>query len=176
MKTAKEIALLGVFVGLLIGCQLALSAVQGIEIVTILLSSFCYYFGAKRGVIVATAFSLLRCFVFGFFVNIVILYLVYYNLLAVVFGVIGKLTNKTLNIKRLVITVLVAVVLTVIFTALDVLITALFYGFSITATKVYFMAGVPTLITQLICVAVSVAVLFYPLVKIYKTIKIPVES
>ena len=172
MKTAKEIAVMGVFVALLIGGQFALSGIQGIEIVTILITSFCFYFGMVRGVIVATAFSLLRCFLFGFFPQIIVLYLVYYNLIAVVFGVIGKAFNKTINLKKLIVIVLVSIIGAILFTALDVALQGIFYGLTWGALKVYFMAGVPTLITQTICVLVTALTLFIPLVKAYKTIKI----
>ena len=66
MKTAKDIALTGVYTALLIGAQVALSALSGIEVVTVLLLSFCYCFGIARGLAVANSFSLLRCLVFGF--------------------------------------------------------------------------------------------------------------
>ncbi len=66
MRSAKEITILGLFVALLIGGQFVLSGISGIEIVTVLFTSFCFYFGIVRGLVVATAFSLLRCFIFGF--------------------------------------------------------------------------------------------------------------
>ena len=172
MKTAKEITISGLFIALLIGGQFALSGISGIEVVTVLITSFCFYFGVFRGVIVATAFSLLRCFIFGFFPNVIVLYLIYYNLIAVGFGLIGKAFNKTVNLKKLIIIVLTAVAFTVLFTVLDVSLTALFYGFTFTALKTYFLVGVPTLTFQLICVTASVTLLFIPLLKVYKTIKI----
>lgn len=49
MRTAKEIALIGVFTALLISGQFVLSGLSGIEIVTVLLLSFSYYFGIRRG-------------------------------------------------------------------------------------------------------------------------------
>ncbi len=172
MKTAKEITVLGLFVALLIGGQLILSGISGIEIVTVLIVSFCFYFGVLRGVIVATAFSLLRCFIFGFFPNVIILYLVYYNVVAVIFGLIGNSFIKSVNIKKLIVITLAAVLCTVFFTALDLGLMKIFYGFTLKALLTYFMAGVPTLIVQVICVTVSVPCLFIPLLKIYKSIKI----
>ena len=76
MITAKKVILPGVFTALLIGAQLVLSGVSGIELVTVLLLTFTYKYGSKQGLLVATAFSLLRCFLFGFFPNVVVLYLV----------------------------------------------------------------------------------------------------
>ena len=176
MKTAKEIAVISVFLALLIGGQFVLSGVSGIEVVTVLFISFCFYFGIYRGFILATSFSLLRCFVFGFFPNIVILYLVYYNLVAVIFGFIGYKFNITVNVKQLIIVVLVSAITTFLFTMLDNVITPIFYSFTLTATKVYFMASLTTMIPQIICAVITVALFFIPLLKIYKTVKIPVKS
>ena len=64
--TAKELAFIALMTALLIACQLALSAVQGVEVVTVLFLSFCYSFGVRRGLVVANCFSLLRCLLFGF--------------------------------------------------------------------------------------------------------------
>ncbi|MBR2322825.1 MAG: hypothetical protein IKA54_04440 [Clostridia bacterium] len=172
MKTAKEISLLGVFIALLIGGQFALSAVSGVEVVTVLAVSFFYFFGIKRGVVLATAFSLLRCLVFGFFANVVILYLVYYNALAVLFGLIGRAFNKKTGVKEIVIVTLTAVVCTVLFTVLDNLISYIYFGLTQKAFEVYFKASLLTMIPQVICVAVTVPLLFYPLTKIYKTINL----
>ena len=172
MKTAKEIAVMGVFVALLIGGQFVLSGIQGIEVVTVLITSFCFYFGLKRGIIVATAFSLLRCFIFGFFPQVITLYLVYYNLIAVVFGLIGKAFKKLLSIKKLIVVISATLFSTALFTVLDVGLTWVFYGLTENAVKGYFIASMPTLITQLICVMVTVALLFIPLLKVYKTIKL----
>ena len=79
MYTAKKIILPGVFTALLLGAQLVLSGISGIELVTVLLLTFAYKYGIKQGLFVANAFSLLRCFLFGFYPNVLILYLLYYN-------------------------------------------------------------------------------------------------
>ena len=172
MKTAKEITIIGLFIALLIGGQFILSGISGIEIVTVLITSFCFYFGVFSGLIVATSFSLLRCFIFGFFPNVIILYLIYYNLLAVIFGLLGKAFLKSINFKKLIIIIAIAVFSTILFTALDLLLMKVFYSFTLKAIWAYFIVGLPTLITQIICVALSVACLFIPLIKVYKTIKI----
>lgn len=172
MKSAKEITTISLFVALLIGGQFALSGISGIEIVTVLFTSFCFYFGVLRGTIVATAFSLLRCFIFGFFPNIITLYLIYYNLVALIFGLLGNVFLKNVNVKKLIIIVLLAICLTVLFTALDLLLMMLFYGFTLKATWAYFIVGLPTLIMQVICVTITIALLFAPLLKVYKTIKL----
>ncbi len=172
MKTAKEISLLGVFIALLIGGQTALSVISGIEIVTALCVSFFFFFGVKRGLVLAVAFSLLRCFVFGFFLNVIILYLIYYSSLAVLFDLLGRAFNKTVNIKSVIIVTVVAVACTVLFTVLDNLISLIYFGLSKKAFEIYFKASLLTMIPQIICVAVTVPLLFYPLIKIYKAIKL----
>ncbi len=87
---AKRVAVCAVAVALLIAVQFTLSMVPGVELVTVLLLCFCYAFGIYMGMITATCFSLLRCIIFGFYPNVLILYLVYYNVFALIFGILGK--------------------------------------------------------------------------------------
>ena len=166
MSKTKEIALMGVYTALLIGGQVALSTISGVEIVTILLLGFAYYFGIKRGALVASAFSILRCFLFGFFPNVIILYLVYYNLFVVVFGGLGTLFKKETAPIKHVIVIIVALVLTLIFTAFDNLITPLYYGLDDTQWRGYVGTSLYALVPQLICTLVSVSLLFKPLIKV----------
>ncbi|MCI8344313.1 MAG: hypothetical protein HFE25_07730 [Clostridia bacterium] len=168
MRTAKEIAFISVFTALLIGGQFVLSGISGIEIVTVLLLSFSYYFGIRRGLLVANAFSLLRCFIFGFFVNVIILYLVYYNLFVVVFGILGAKFKKELNMKLLVLIVIIASLLTVIFTVLDDIITPLYYGFSIDTMKTYAIASLAAVVPQVICTVLTVILLLPILIRIFR--------
>lgn len=86
---AREIACIAVVVALLVGGQVALSAVSGVEVVTILLLTFSFTFGSRAGVLAAVAFSLLRCFIFGFYPTAIVLYLIYYPLFALAFGALG---------------------------------------------------------------------------------------
>ena len=126
MSKTKEIALIGVYVALLIGGQVALSAISGIEVVTVLLASFAFYFGIKRSLIVAVAFSILRCFLFGFMPSVIILYLIYYPLFVTIFGLIGNRFKHKATPKHHVLVIMVAVLCVVLFTALDNLITPLY--------------------------------------------------
>ena len=80
VRSAKECTLVAVFVALLIAAQLVLSAVPSVEVVTVLFAAFAFSFGTCRALTAATAFSLLRQLVFGFFPTVLILYLIYYNL------------------------------------------------------------------------------------------------
>lgn len=91
LSPAKDIAYVAVMCALLIGGQYVFSFVAGVEIVTLLFVCFSCAFGVRRGVLCAVAFSLLRCFIFGFYPSVVVLYLVYYPLLAAIFGGLGHI-------------------------------------------------------------------------------------
>ena len=93
--SAKDCAYIAVFVALVIVAQLALSLVPGVEVVTVLFVAFSFAFGVRRSMIAATAFALLRQIAFGFYPLVLILYLVYFNLLALLFGFIGKRAGAT---------------------------------------------------------------------------------
>ena len=137
-RSAKECAYLAVFVALLIVVQLVFSAVPGVEAVTVLLVSYAFVFGVRRGVIAAAAFALLRQIVFGFSPTVLILYLVYYPALSAAFGGFGHAVKKPLfSLWWL---VLVACVCTATFTMIDNVITPLWYGYSKRALKIYFYA------------------------------------
>ncbi|MBD5632271.1 MAG: hypothetical protein HDP34_03465 [Clostridia bacterium] len=167
MKTAKEIATISVFTALLIGAQFVLSGISGVEIVTVLLLTFCYYFGAVRGVLVASAFSLLRCFIFGFFPTVIILYLIYYNLFAAVFGLLGLKLKRQSGLKQHTILIFAAIIMTALFTGLDDIITPLYYGFTRSAAKAYALASLTALVPQTVCAIVTVGALFLPLSNIF---------
>lgn len=166
--TAKDCAFLAVFVALLIAVQTALSILPGVELVTVLFVSFSFVFGVKKGMLSATAFSLLRQFVFGFFPTVLILYLFYFNFLTFLFGSIGRKRNG--NQVKLWGIVLIACLCTTLFTLFDNVLTPLWYGYSAHATKLYFYASLPVLIPQVICTAVSVGILFTPLRKVFEKI------
>ena len=172
MRTAKELAIIGMYTALLIGGQFVLSFVSGIEIVTVLFLVFCYRFGVKRGIIVATAFSLLRCFIFGFMVNVIILYLVYYNLFAVAFGFIGAKLKNNISIKKVIVLTITACVFTILFTLIDDIITPLYYGFTLNATKAYFIASIPVMLPQIVCTIITCALFIYPLSKLLKRLEL----
>ena len=169
VRSAKECAYLAVFVALLIGAQLPLAALPGVEIVTLLFVAYAFVFGIRRGMLAATAFSLLRQFVFAFSPTVLILYLVYYNLLTAVFGLLGLWIKKPL--VHLWWLTAVACICTVGFTLLDDLITPLWLGFSERAWRAYFYASLSFMIPQTVCTAVTVGLLFYPLQRVFRQIK-----
>ena len=161
VRSAKECAFIAVFVAVLLASQFALSAVPGVEVVTALFAVYAFCFGYKRGWITATAFSLIRQILFGFFPSVLILYLAYYNLFATAFAFLGKKIKRVG--KGMIVLVPMACVCTAIFTLLDCVITPLFYGFSAKASVAYFYASLPIMLSQTICAGISVALLFLPL-------------
>lgn len=91
---STEVAYAAVMCALLIGGQYIFSFVAGVEIVTLLLLCFSCEFGVRQGVFCAVAFSLLRCFVFGFYPSVIILYLIYFPLFAALFGALGTIGRE----------------------------------------------------------------------------------
>ena len=171
--TAKECAFMSVFVALLISSQFILSAIPGVELVTVLFISYSCVMGSKRAMLCATAFSLLRQFIFGALPTVLILYLVYYNLLAFTFGLVGK--KITLKLKNIIVVILLACMFTAMFTLLDDVITPLYNGYSLKATKLYFYASLPVMYSQITCTAISTTCLFIPLFKVFTGIKKPLQ-
>ena len=165
-RTAKDCALLAVFVSVVIVAQVCLSVLAGVEVVTVLFVAYSYASGWKKATFAATAFTLVRQIIFGFFPTVLILYLIYYNLLAVTFGVLGQKLPETKGRGWLI--TAIACVGTVCFTMLDNVLTPLWYGYSARATQLYFTASLSVLIPQVVCTAVSVSCLFSPLFRIFK--------
>ena len=168
-RSGKECAYLAVFVALVIAAQLLLASIPGVEVVTLLFVTYSFVFGVRRGMIAATAFSLLRMLVFGFSPTVLILYLFYFNGLTAAFGGLGKVVKKPL--RWLWLLVLVACCCTAVFNLTDGILTPLWYAFSKRATQAYFSAMIPIMIPQVICTAVSVGVLFIPIQKTFAFIE-----
>ncbi len=162
----KDCAYVAVFVSLTIAAQLCLSAIPGVEVVTVLFVAFAFAFGCRQGMIAATAFSLLRQLVFPFSPTVLILYLIYFNLLALLFGFLGRYI--ALKPKWVPILTAIACLCTVGFTMLDNVITPLWMGYSGRLFKIYFLASFSFMIPQVICTAITVGILFLPLAKIFK--------
>ena len=170
MKETKFIVRVAMSVALLIALQMALTAISGVELVTVILLCLSFCYGIQTGLAIATTFSLLRCFFFGFQVNIIVLYLVYYNLFALFFGWLGKRFAGDITLVRHIVIVATAVVFTVCFTLLDNVITPLIFAFGRNATKVYFLQSLTAMVPQMICTAITVSLLLIPLTKVIKKI------
>ena len=166
MRTTRFIALTALYTALLIGVQFVLSGVAGVELVTVFFLAFCYVIGVRAGITVAVCFSTIRCFLFGFYPTVIILYLVYYTGFALFFGFLGNKLNHKTNFSALLWVVILTTAFTAIFTLLDDVITPLFYGFGLNATRAYFYASLPFMLAQCICAVVSVSVLFVPLCRV----------
>lgn len=165
LRSAKELTRAAIFVALVLSVQVALSSVPGVELVTLLFVAYSYVFGAKRGTFAATAFTLVRQIVFGIWIKVLVLYLVYFNFLCVVFGILGKRRAK------LWLVVPIACVCTALFTVFDDILTPLYYGYTMKAAKTYFLASLPFAIPQIVCTFFSVGLLFSPLTKIFFALK-----
>ena len=168
-RASKECAYLAVFVALVIAAQICLAFLPGVEIVTVLFVSYSFVFGARRGALAAVAFSLLRQLVFGFFPLVFILYLVYYPLLALLFGFLGSRVKKP--VRALWWLTVTACVCTVCFTLIDNILTPLWNAYTAEAAKAYFLASLSVLLPQVICTAVTVALLFLPLERVFGLVK-----
>ena len=169
VRGAKECAYLAVFVALVIAAQLCFAALPGVELVTVLFVCYAFVFGIKRGMLAATAFALLRQLLFGFYPVVLILYLLYFNGLAALFGCIGRTVKKP--VRALWWIVLTACVCTLCFSLLDAILTPLWYGYTKRAARAYFIASLSFMLPQIVCTAVSVGVLFIPLQRVLKRIK-----
>ncbi len=166
VRSAKECAYLAVFVAVVIAMQFVFSAIPGVEIVTPLFVCYAFVFGWKRGMAAATVFSLMRQLIFGFFPTVLIVYLVYYNLLTLLFGVLGKWIKT--SYKWLPLLIVIACICTVCFTLIDDVITPIWYGYTAKATRAYFYASLPFMGIQTACTAIAVGILFLPLQKAFE--------
>ncbi len=165
----EEIAYLAVFVALTIAAQVCLAFLPGVELVTLLFVSYAFAMGARRGMLAATAFSLLRQLVFGVFPTVLLLYLLYYTWLAALFGFLG--TQVKAPVKALWWLTLLACVCTACFTLLDCILTPLWYGYTKGAAEAYFWAALPFMLPQIACTAATVGTLFLPLQKVFRGLR-----
>lgn len=171
-RGAGYVAVVAVFTALLLAAQYALWFVKGVELVTVLLLVFSYRFGVRCGGLSAVAFSLLRCLLFGFFPNVVLLYLLYYPLFAACFGLLGNALHRRTGVRVQMLLTVLAVLLTALFTLLDDAVTPLLYGYTKEAALAYFLASLPTMAVQTVCAAVTVLLLFRPLLFVLKRVRL----
>lgn len=168
MRPTRFITLTALYTALLIGVQFALSWVAGVELVTVFFLAFCFSVGVKAGLTVAVCFSVIRCLLFGFYPSVIVLYLVYYSAFAAFFGFLGSKFRRKATFRALIAVVILATAFTAAFTLLDDVITPLIYAFGQNAAKAYFYSSLPFMLTQCVCAAVSVSLLFVPLCKAFE--------
>ena len=167
MKTAKKIAICGAFCALLIAIQYPLGAIKGIELVTVFFYAFCFVFGGACGVLVAVCYTLLRCFLHGFFPTVIILYLIYYPIFSLVGSAVGKTLKNSSPVRQIIFSVITTVLLTLFFHVADNIVTPLFFSYDKKTWIAYILQSVPVCITQCVCAGVSTALLFQPLKKAF---------
>lgn len=154
---AKKIAFVGISAATIECAKLALAFLPNVEVVTLLTALYGYSFG-WLGVLSAIVFVCIEPLIWG--VNTwVVLYFIYWPLVACVFMILGKA-----RIKNRWILTLTAVILTTLFGLLSSLIDVglfsgyfdnFFYRFS-----VYYLRGMPFYIAQIITNAVLFLSLF----------------
>ena len=176
MNRAKKIAICGAFCALLIVIQYAFSAIKGVELVTLFFITFCFTFGGLYGLLAAFSFSLLRCLLYGFFPNVLILYLVFYPTLALAAGVLGKRLKESSSFKQLIAVTIFGLVCTVYFSALDCVVTPLFYNYTQKAWIAYVYQCIPVCLIQCCSTFASFLLLFLPLKKAFGLIAKRVEK
>ena len=172
LRGVGYVAVVAVFTALLLAAQYALWFAKGVEAVTVLLLVFSYRFGVRCGVLSAVAFSLLRCLLFGFFPNVVLLYLIYYPLFAACFGGVGNALRRRADLKTQLLLTALAVLFTALFTLLDDAVTPLFYGYTKEAALAYFLASLPTMAMQCACALLTVFLLFRPLMAVLRRVRL----
>lgn len=163
----KNIVIVALFVALLIAFQVALSWLNGIELITVMLASIAFYYGIKIVLSTVNIFLVVRSLIFGFFPSVMMLYFVYYNLFILCFGLIGKKAERKLSKRSYILSILMSVVMTIMFTALDNAITPLWYAFDWTATKAYWIFSLTAVVPQVICSLATMIIIFPILIKVY---------
>lgn len=108
LSPARTAAYSAVTCALLIAVQYALSAVPGVECVTVVLLCASYCFGPWFGGVTGLAFSLLRCIIFGFAPAAIILYCIYFPMFGIIFGLTGRLGGELDVIKKIAVNVALA--------------------------------------------------------------------
>ncbi len=187
---SKKTAVIAVYVALVVAAQAVLSFAAGVEVVSLLICVFCVVFGLRMGMVMTISFVILRGLIFPYtYLNILIDYALYFPIFALVTGLYGKLLNglygerqtlaesgqdlknpvfRTLNAKCAacfaVLTVICAA-LTCLFTLIDDAVWPLVFHASRGGAIAYFYNSLPTLVTHVVCVTVSMAFLFNPAYK-----------
>ena len=171
MNTAKKTAICGAFCALLLATQYVFNAIKGVELVTLLFVTFCFTFGGVCCFLVAVAFCLLRCLIYGFFPSVVVLYLIYYPMLALAASALGKVLKGSSVLRQAIVVTVFSVFFTVIFSVIDCIVTPLFYSYTKSVWVAYIYQCAPVCLIQCVCVGISVGLLFTPLKSAFEVVK-----
>lgn len=168
--TIKNIVLVGILSATLTVAKLALFFVANVEIVTLLIMVYATVFGRKTALFSALVFSTVEVLLFGFN-TWVVLYFIYWPLLALVAGTILKK-------PRVWCAVLLAIVLTIVFDVLDSLITTIFAALGGVPTYQlvrifvsYYIRGIWFYVVHLVSNAVVVGALYLKLVQTLQKVR-----
>ena len=172
-NVALYVAITAVFSALLTGGKMALAVIPNVEVVTILIAVFAYVWGLAYALPAVVVFIVVQIFIYGF--NIWVLqYFIHWPVVTFVFVLLGKAKMQKTWVKIVVSTV-VAVVLTVIFglmtSATDTFVSYMGGSFNFnfdnywTRFAIVYARGISFYATQIICNAVLFATTFVPLTK-----------
>ncbi len=163
---SRRISVLAIMVALLVVGKLALTMIPNVEVVSILCAIFSFAFGFIC-VIPTTLFCLILGIYWGFNVW-VIAYLLHFNLLCVVFALLGKK-----KIDNPIIVALIAAVLTFGFGVLDGVLVTVLLGFEtfIQRFLAYYLNGVVFVVIHIVSNFVIFLTVFKPLSMLITNLK-----
>ncbi len=177
-NTALRLCITAMFAALLVGGKEALAAIPNVEMVTLIIASCAFVFGASVAVPAVFVFIALDMVIYGMGTWI-IQYIVHWNAVALSFCLLKKLVkNKILTV---VLATVIAVVLTAAFgvmtSAVDTVIGFVNGGFFVDFSNfakrfaAVYVAGISFYVTHVVCNAVLFPVAFYPLVLLFQKAK-----
>lgn len=165
---AKKIALVSAMTATIVAGKFVLSSIPNVEVVTLLCASYGYVFGAM-GLLAVSLFVLVESFIYG--INSWILtYVIYWNLVCLIFWILAKS-----KVKNTPIIVLIAVVSTTFFGVLSSLVdVGLFGGIGNdfwNRFAIYYVRGTVFYIIQIVCNVILFAFAFKPFINLLNKLK-----
>lgn len=184
-NTALYIAVVAVFTAMLSGGKFALMAIPNVEVVTILIALFSAVWGWKYSLPATIVFVILETFLWGFN-TWVIEYMIHWPFVALVFGLLGKVSFKSDATKVVCFTVC-AVVVTILFgVQTSIVDTLLAYssskGFWVVTKEfwyrfsVLYVRGLVFFTVQTISNCIMFTCAYLPLEKVLRSIKLKMTN
>ena len=96
--------------------------------------------------------------------------MIYFNLFAIVFGALGHVFGRKYSLKSHVVLIVTAFFMTVLFTAIDNVITPLVFGMDLDRAKGYWIGSLSAVIPQSICACITTIFLFPVILKVFNSI------